>query len=77
MEPGIKAEAREKIWSELTIEERIERLHQVFKENRSILNFVVETLGDLANHEHIDGKMVREILKPQLKGLRPFPPEWI
>ena len=50
---------REKYWSELTADEKIERLHDVVRSLRHKVNTQAQIIHDLAGHQHgVDGRIL-------------------
>lgn len=54
-----------KMWKELTVEEKLERIREQLKHLQSQFGYtqgqVQRLKNDLSNHAHIDGKVVKDI----------------
>ena len=55
---GILGCSREKYWSEVTIEEKIERTRREVKSLQSQINFVSRKVDQLLEHFHAEGKII-------------------
>lgn len=63
---------REKHWDELDDPGRIERLRQVIKDQERLIRGMAEYLNLLIGHEHLDGKMVKQISPPNSESYGGF-----
>ena len=58
MPTEMKVPQRNKHWSELTSDEKIERLREIVKRLESQNSNLRETVDNLREHQHIDGTIV-------------------
>ena len=56
---------REKMWKELTVDEKVERMREMIKSQNYKINNANSKIDDLTNdfknHEHLNGKVVKDI----------------
>lgn len=60
----INKASREKNWSEMTSEERIDKLERELEQTQKALKRALEYLTKLIDHKHLDGRMVSVIEHP-------------
>ncbi len=57
----MKTTGREKYWSELTADEKIERQRRVIKANAVEIRRLSDNVRDLLRHRHLDNEIVVEL----------------
>lgn len=68
----IEGPQREKHWEELDDHGKIERLHQVIKQQQTLIQRMAGYLDKLITHQHVDDKMVQPIEHPNSESYGGF-----